>query len=614
MADLHEIRGITDLQALTLGDPDVRIAVLDGPAQMEHEALQGSRVTLLDPTGLARHGSDDGFDAHATFVASVLFGLPDGLVPGVAPGCTGYLIVAGSDVESLDTDIPLVRAIEQALELGVQIVHCAPSLTSQSGMLGDLVTRAFDRLRDAGVLVVNPVANDHGTTWGFPAIRDDVLAVGSVDDDGHPAGSTNFGSRYEGHGVMANGTRIFGAKLGGGTERQRGTSCAAPIVTGVAALLLSRMRELGREVDPFEVGRAIIASGDPLTGADAERSVGGVLDPMAALALLEQGAVPAPFGPRSLRVRDVPVDDPLPPTSPIRLNRPEVPGLEDSIEPVGNQGDETDDGAEQSLLLPASVFALGRIAHEVPSDVVRVALLGRMAEVGIPGTPDDPGSMAQLIAAQPETARSVTWIAWIDDAPAYVLAPVGPLAAELLTSYGEALAAQEDGSIDVLSLPGVRTKATRTLRDGMVLPTLTMPAVRGMYAWRRDSQAERLALQGQQAGDFDALAAAAMRAASRDGIGGPTRALNYLMANPVQAGWSITRAHEAGLVFRSLRTRRSRLSRPFSDCWDIELTFYDPDDEWRAPEVHRHAIDVADLLPVSIGRPVVWRTMPGSDG
>jgi PatG C-terminal len=123
-----------------------------------------------------------------------------------------------------------------------------------------------------------------------------------------------------------------------------------------------------------------------------------------------------------------------------------------------------------------------------------------------------------------------------------------------------------------------------------------------------------LRLQGPQAQDFDALAAAAMRATSADGTGGPTRALNYLLANPMQAGWSISRAHAAGLAFRSLRTRRSRLSRPFSDCWDIELTFYDPDDAWRAPEVHLHAIDVADLLPVSIGRPVVWRVLPGAEG
>jgi hypothetical protein len=54
---------------------------------------------------------------------------------------------------------------------------------------------------------------------------------------------------------------------------------------------------------------------------------------------------------------------------------------------------------------------------------------------------------------------------------------------------------------------------------------------------------------------------------------------------------------------------RSTFSRPYSECWDIELRFVDDDDEFRSGLIHRHTVDVADILPVTVGQMKAWRAL-----
>ena len=327
MADLNDIPGIAELRELTLGDPGISIALIDGLPDLNHEAFRGRHVRLLDPSGLRQYESrhDEGMREHATFVGSVLVGDPACERPGIAPDCSLTFIVAMHENEDFDTSLAYVRALEAAYETGASIVHSAIALPSQSGRVNPMVARAAERLRDAGVLLISPSGNDHGTSWTFPAIAEYCLAVGNVDDDGRAVDSTNSGDLFSGHAVMANGTRIYGALPGGGYGRQRGTSLAAPHATGVAALLMTILKERGLDTDPMTVGRAIIASARPCSDVP-ERCIGGVLDPMAALDMLLESRTPEPLSPRSLRLEPlVEKGSGLPPNSPVRFEAPEHP-------------------------------------------------------------------------------------------------------------------------------------------------------------------------------------------------------------------------------------------------------------------------------------------------
>lgn len=621
MADLADIPGIAELQELTLGDPGVQIALIDGLPDLDHEAFRGRHITLLDPSGLRQHEHDESMREHATFVGSVLVGDPEGPRPGIAPECSLTFIVAMHEYEDFDTRLAYVRALEAAYETGAPIVHSAIALPSQSGRVDPMVAKAAERLRDAGVLLISPSGNDHGTSWTFPAIAEYCLAVGNVDDLGNPVDSTNSGDLFEGHGVMANGTRILGALPGGGTGRQRGTSLAAPHVTGVAALLMSVLRERGLEVDPMTVGRAIIASATPCT-KNPERCIGGVLNPMGALEMLLDGSTPEPLAPKSLRISPLVEDGPgLPPNSPVRFEAPDYPDEgsamvggpprpePDSSPSVGQSTAPAGDQSAASLLprTPKMAFVLGHIGYDIADDTRRSLLAEAMEDAGLSGAPEDPAVLAALMDRRPSIAQEVTWLVMREGSPLYAVAVTGSSAAELLASFASGIGEQISGAIEEMSFPGVVTGEMVTLSTDETVPVLRMAGIRGLYGWRRNDQLARLPLPPAGREQLERMLAFIDDGEPNDGTHSHVRAINYLVTNPAQLAWSAGVASGEGFSFDTLTVQRSTLNRPYSDCWDIDLIFKDPDRPARARLLHRHTVDVGDALPVSIGSPRTWR-------
>ena len=100
-----------------------------------------------------------------------------------------------------------------------------------------------------GVLVVAAAGNDGCPCLHVPAAMPSVLVVGAMDGRGEPLDSSNWGEAYRTHGVLAPGEQIEGAAPGGGTAASNGTSFATALVSGVAALLMSR-RTATRSEEP----------------------------------------------------------------------------------------------------------------------------------------------------------------------------------------------------------------------------------------------------------------------------------------------------------------------------------------------------------------------------
>ena len=72
---VSRLPGLDRLWAITKGRPEIVIAVLDGPV----DAVSVASRDHLAPSGAVEHG---------THVQSIVAGSADGLVPGLAPGCT----------------------------------------------------------------------------------------------------------------------------------------------------------------------------------------------------------------------------------------------------------------------------------------------------------------------------------------------------------------------------------------------------------------------------------------------------------------------------------------------------------------------------------------------
>ena len=167
------------------------------------------------------------------------------------------------DAATLLSPLDLVRGIDVALDAGANIIHVAACMPNRTGRADPLLERAIKRCIESNVLVVAPGGNDNGECWCFPAVLPGVLAVGALNKEGVPFKFNNRGGRYEEQCVLAPGENILGALWSGGTELQKGTSCAAPIISGIAALLMSRQLQEDGEIDAAAIRDAILRSATP---------------------------------------------------------------------------------------------------------------------------------------------------------------------------------------------------------------------------------------------------------------------------------------------------------------------------------------------------------------
>ncbi len=84
------------------------------------------------------------------------------------------------------------------------------------------------------------------------------------------------------------------------------------------------------------------------------------------------------------------------------------------------------------------------------------------------------------------------------------------------------------------------------------------------------------------------------------------RALNFAATNAFQAANTFASAVAAGMALDTIAVEKSPFCRMDSDCWDVRLRFFDPENSRRARKVFRFTIDVSDILPVTLGDVRSW--------
>ena len=148
------------------------------------------------------------------------------------------------------------------------------------------------------------------------------------------------------------------------------------------------------------------------------------------------------------------------------------------------------------------------------------------------------------------------------------------------------------------------------------MPVVEPVSPRGIYGWKVNTLVSSAleAVRGQQAeADDEQMRKSISSFLNRVyydlrnlGQTSQDRALNFAATNAFQAAQTFSEAVAAGMELDSIVVQRSPFCRMDSDCWDVQLKFFDPENNRRAKKVFRFTIDVSDLIPVTLGEVRSW--------
>lgn len=278
----------------------VRVAVIDTgiDSYQNPVMLRGSRGVVAanyNFTGVARSG--DGppeLDCeHGTRVASLIAGQEDPAgrtdFTGIAPDSEIISMRALTATQSEEPEPlePIVKAIRKAIELEVEVINI-----SQQGSDSPEYSQAVADAIASGIVVVAAAGNlgAENAPPPFPASYPGVIAVGNTDLNDLPHQTSQSNADLEVT-VAAPGTDLLMVNPSADGQQSwqtdSGTSFAAPLVSGVVALML----QADPELSPAEVKQRLQNSADPIAAAAPDEQLGyGVVNPHRALTVLPAGS------------------------------------------------------------------------------------------------------------------------------------------------------------------------------------------------------------------------------------------------------------------------------------------------------------------------------------
>ena len=659
MPEISSIPGIKQLWAKTKGNSEVCVAVLDGLVDLKHPCFEGANLTQL-PTLVQGQATPQGeMSLHGTHVASIIFGQPNSTVSGIAPHCRGLIVPIFSDYHRRTSQLNLARAIEQAVNAGANIINFSGGELTDYGEAEDWLNRAVSLCQNNNVLLVAAAGNDGCECLHVPAALPTVLAAGAMGENGQPLDNSNWGENYQTQGILALGGNILGAEPGGGTRQLSGTSFATPVVSGVAALLMSLQLQGEEKPDSQKVRTALLKTAVPCHAQETRRCLAGQMNISGAIAHItgetmseseqdNSNGIEASCGCESTPEASLPgsvgLENSLPapadngvvaagvveagvtasqPLSSTNTSNNQISAMPNNSQSNNSNGITPSQPPQDVTNM---VYVIGTLGYDFGSEARRDSFKQLMPAVTIgntqiPANPYDARQMVDYLANNLSEAKSLTWTLNMELTPIYAIEAVGSFAREVYEVLRQLLAGEveaEDarGYIERVSIPGKLTGRTVKLFSGQVVPVIEPVSPRGIYGWRVNTLVGSAleAVRGEQAeADDEQMRRSLSSFLNRVyydlrnlGQTSQDRALNFAATNAFQAAQTFSTAVAAGMELDSIAVTKSPFGRMDSDCWDVQLKFFDPENNRRAKKVFRFTIDVSDFIPVTVGKVRSW--------
>ncbi|MGQ0794543.1 MAG: S8 family serine peptidase [Deltaproteobacteria bacterium] len=620
---IGEILGLRELWAETLGDPRISVAILDGRADMSHPSLAGANLAEIKT--LASDAAIRGGHSlrHGTHVASLIFGNHTGGIWGIAPLCRGIIAPVFQDSArggiSVASELDLARAITQALEAGASVINISGGELSDASVTSPILASVIGRCQKRGALVIAAAGNDGGAYHHIPAAMPETLVVGAMDWQGEPAKFSNWGAKYRLRGVLAPGVDIPGATAGGGSATQSGTSYAAPVVSGVAALLLSLQIKYGMKPNPEAVKKAILESAigcAEMKTRDCSRLLAGRLNILGAMNTIIEGGKINMKTIKSHHSGTAPLDKIA------SHGRAIAPS---GIEPssgcgCGESGGECHCHDKHSHTRQL-VFALGAIGYDFGTEARADSITQNMNPEA--NDPYDPEDLIRYLDENPHEAASVTWTLELDDTTIYAIEGRGVFGSVVYERLREFLGDQygicdnpephEHEEIDRVAIAGYIVGQT-SLSTGQTVPVIAAEP-RGMSSWSvehlvklvmgeispEDSPEDEKESYLERERSFVECLDRVYYEYRNLGISAEDRAINYTLTNILPTSEIIQDAINNELALDAIEVAPSPVCRVDSVCMDVKFYFFDAQNTQKARKVYIYTVDVSDVVPVNLG-------------
>jgi len=190
------------------------------------DLVGGGSTAEIPANGIDDDGDGliDECDQHGTHVA--------GLVHLAAPNAR-ILAIRVLEEDGKGESFTIAKGILSAIHAGAKVINLSFSMQHDSRV----IARALEDAADARIVVIAAAGNGGLECVEFPAYRPDVLAVASVDDTFVRSDFSSYGAEIDLSAPGRNALSTFG---GAAWARWTGTSFAAPLAAGGAALLFEK--------------------------------------------------------------------------------------------------------------------------------------------------------------------------------------------------------------------------------------------------------------------------------------------------------------------------------------------------------------------------------------
>lgn len=230
---------IHNVWEITLGNPEIIVAVLDTGIDSTHPDLAGQ---VIKEVNFSSSPTSEDIYGHGTHIAGIIAAKLDNQgIAGIAPSSRLFNVKVAEDDGTCDIE-NVARGIEWAVDNGARIINISIQLSNTSRSL----EKSIEYANDNGVIIVAAAGNNRFEQAVYPAYYPSTIAVTAITLENNLAPLANIADWVD---YAVPGHKIYSTMPDGGYGYETGTSFAAAHMSGLVALLYSMVLDAGNGMD-----------------------------------------------------------------------------------------------------------------------------------------------------------------------------------------------------------------------------------------------------------------------------------------------------------------------------------------------------------------------------